>query len=213
MAWSRTSARKGSLSAAIAVVLALAGCSGSTGSQLPPLPAPLPRSSASTPQAGASASPDESTRPAKNDLKNDDKLKRTFDAGDVTVNVAYATALPTKDWTAVALKPLSVSLTAFVNSDGGTKIYLTRVTVDSVVTFEDESLDAPPPLVDTANISPGYIVTFPSTYAQVFTIPSLDDGATEVSLHLTYEMLLQTDPKARDYQKQTATDTVVIALT
>lgn len=213
MAWSRTSARTGTSSAAIVVLLALAGCSGSSGSQLPPLPAPVPSSTASTLLAGASASPDESTRPAQNDLKKGDKLKRTFNAGDVTVNVAYATTLPTKDWTPVALKPLSVTLTAIVNSDGGKKIYLTRVTVDSVVTSEGESLEAPPPLVDTANISPGYIVTFPSTYAQVFTIPAVDDGATEVSLNLTYEMLLQTDPLARDYQKQTATDTVIIPLT
>lgn len=198
----------------MALLLAAAGCSTSSGSEPLPLPAPLPSSSVSpmTPDPSPSASPTAQAQPAKNDLE-DDRTKRTFDAGEVTVNVEYATSLPTKDWNPGALKPLSVSLTAIVNSERGKKIYLTRVTVNSVVTSEGETLDSPSPLVDTANISPGYIVTFPYTYAQVFTIPALDDGATQLRINFTYEMLLQTDPKVRDYQKQTATDTLVIPLT
>lgn len=201
--------------ATAAVLIALAGCNASSGSEPLPVPAPLPSSSVTSSTAGGSPRPSttatESAQPVENDLK-DDRVKRTFDAGEVTVNVEYSTSLPTKDWTPGALKPLSVSLTAIVNSERAKKIYLTRVTVNSVVTSEGETLDSPSPLVDAANISPGYIVTFPYTYGQVFTVPTLDDGATQLRINLTYEMLLQTDPKVRDYQKQTATDTLVIPL-
>jgi hypothetical protein len=97
-------------------------------------------------------------------------------------------------------------------SEGGQKIYLTRVTVTITARDDTGPLDSPRPLVDTANISPGFIVTFPYTYGQDFVVPSLDEGATSVTLDFTYEFLLQVSKDSRDYYKQTAIDTLVVPI-
>ena len=131
-------------------------------------------------------------------------------ASGLTVNATYDPRLPVADWTASVNKPLSLSLTTVNGRKGGQKIYLTRVTVTITARDDTGPLDSPRPLVDTANISPGFIVTFPYTYGQDFVVPSLDEGATSVTLDFTYEFLLQVSKDSRDYYKQTAIDTLVV---
>jgi len=128
------------------------------------------------------------------------------------VNATYDPRVPVADWTASANKPLSLSLTTVNGRKGGQKIYLTRVTVTITARDDTGPLDSPRPLVDTANISPGFIVTFPYTYGQDFVVPSLDEGATSVTLDFTYEFLLQVSKDSRDYYKQTAIDTLVVPI-
>ena len=55
-------------------------------------------------------------------------------------------------------------------------------------------------------------MTFPYTYGQDFVVPSLDEGATSVTLDFTYEFLLQVSKDSRDYYKQTAIDTLVVPI-
>lgn len=138
--------------------------------------------------------------------------KRTFKAPGVTVNATYSTPLPVARWTSEVPKPLNVSLSAFANSSRQQKIYLTRVRAGVSVADNSGPLTSPEALVDTANISPGYIVTSPYSYGQVFTIPSVDDGATSVTIDFTYEFLLQVTPNSKDYAKQTARDSLTIAI-
>ena len=73
-------------------------------------------------------------------------------------------------------------------------------------------LDSPDALVDRAEISPGFLVTSPSSYTEVFLLPSLPDEATRLTIDFRYELLfLQPRSNPRDFAKQTATDTLVIS--
>jgi hypothetical protein len=74
------------------------------------------------------------------------------------------------------------------------------------------SLPAPGALSDQASVAPGYLVKSPYSYSQTFVLPAVDAAATEVTLSFTYELLLQTTPTSTAYAKQTATDTLTIAI-
>jgi hypothetical protein len=92
------------------------------------------------------------------------------------------------------------------------KIYLSKVTAFLDVSDATGHLDSPDPLVDTADITPGFLVTSPSTYSQVFVLPSLPDEATSLTIDFRYEMLvLQSQSTPRDFSKRTVTDTLVIS--
>ena len=92
------------------------------------------------------------------------------------------------------------------------KIYLSRVTAFLEVSDAAGHLDSPDPLVDKADISPGFLVLAPSYYTQVFILPPLPDEATELTIDFRYEILiLQPRSSPRDFAKRTATDTVVIS--
>jgi hypothetical protein len=198
---------------ALVTVLAFTGCavtpdgSGSTDVS--------PGGSASAIPAGSPTVAIPTTAPKKavtgGDLKNG-AVKRTFMVSGLTVNVDYSTPLAIGRWSTDISKPLNVSLTAFANSSHGQKIYLARVRANIGVSDGSNQLDPPEPLVDIANITPGFIVTFPYRYGQVFVIPAVDSGAKVITVDFSYEFLLQVAPNARDYSKQTARDTLVIPL-
>jgi len=191
------------LAAAATILAALGGCADDT-------PPTVPVSSPATQTSPASAVPGSPAEP-------------TTDPGEIPhqfatiwprcrLNATYDPRLPVADWTGSVNKPLSLSLTTVNGRKGGQKIYLTRVTVTITARDDTGPLDSPRPLVDTANISPGFIVTFPYTYGQDFVVPSLDEGATSVTLDFTYEFLLQVSKDSRDYYKQTAIDTLVVPI-
>ena len=55
-------------------------------------------------------------------------------------------------------------------------------------------------------------MTSPSSYTEVFLLPSLPDEATRLTIDFRYELLfLQPRSNPRDFAKQTATDTLVIS--
>jgi hypothetical protein len=92
------------------------------------------------------------------------------------------------------------------------KIYLSRVTADLEVSDVTGHLDSPDALVDKADLSPGYLVTSPGSYTEVFLLPSLPEEATRLTIDFRYELLLlQPRSNPRDFAKQTATDTLVIS--
>jgi hypothetical protein len=146
-----------------------------------------------------------------NDLSRG-SLKRTLGAGGVKLSVVYYSTLSMADWTPAATKPLTLSLVAdFV--DGSTQnIYLTEARLAIDVAGDDGPLAPLKPIVDQASVKPGYLVKAPTSYGQVFTVPALPSGARAVTVNFTYELLVQSAPKSKEFSRQSAADTVTIAL-
>ncbi|MGV8880766.1 MAG: hypothetical protein ACOH19_01300 [Rhodoglobus sp.] len=133
-------------------------------------------------------------------------------AGDISLTVDYFSTLSMDQWTASANKPLSLSFSAALGTDDGQKVYLSEVSMVAAVTGPDGPLPAPTAIVDRATINPGYLVKAPYSYSQTFILPELDPEASSVTLTLKYELLLQTTPTSAEFAKQTAADSLTIAI-
>lgn len=196
----------------LATALALTGCAvpgyGAKSGTVVPTPA-----ATSAPPTASTPQPQKPVKrvPVRNDLKSG-TLKRTFTVSGLTISVDYTTPLSISRWTPGAAKPLNVSLTAYTDGKRAQKIYLTRVRANIGVSDGSGPLNAPDPLVDEANITPGFLVTFPYTYGQVFLVPAVDVGAQSLTLDFTYEFLLQVSPTSHDFTKQTARDSITVPL-
>jgi hypothetical protein len=148
------------------------------------------------------------------------RVTRTLKAGAVRVKVKYSVQNRVQRWAPGVAQPLKLSFTALQKQSAtqyaaptDRKIYLSRVTASLDVSDARGHLDSPDPLVDKADINPGFLVTTPSSYTQVFVLPSLPDEATKLTIDFRYEMLvLQPKSTPRDYSKRTATDSVVISM-
>lgn len=195
-----------SLAAAAAVGLALTGCGE------PPWKTAEP---ASTTTDSASVSPTPTPTPTKITVKNDlakGSAKRQLTAGGVRLNINYWSTLDIGAWTPAATKPLNLSMTASFADASKQDIFLNNVTVSTDVTGPEGPLTSPDPLIDSTAVPPGYLVTSPNSYVKVFNLPQLEEGATSVTVTLTYELLAQSKPKSKTYLKQSSSDTLVIAL-
>jgi len=164
--------------------------------------------------SGGSATP--STSPSqihviKNDLATG-ATKRVLTAGDITLTVNYFSTLDMSQWIATADKPISFAASATLGTDDGQAVYLSKVTVNTAVQGPKGALAAPPPLTDQASVAPGYFIKAPYSYSQTFVLPALDKKATSVTLSIVYELLQQTTPTSDQYSKQTASDTLTVAL-
>lgn len=187
-----------------------------TGAACSPQPDPVPPASAppSTP-AAPSPSPtpvdSPSAKPPAQDLQAG-PLRRTFRSGGLTFTVVYSTATPVAQWTATSPKTVQVTLNAKNNRQPRQKIYLTRANLRFAVRDASGDLVPPDPIVDPANLNPGYLITVPFSYEQSFAIPPLDPSAQSVDLEFKYEVVSLVDSKSKDYTKQTAGDSVRITL-
>ncbi len=159
-----------------------------------------------TPSASATVAP-----PVPNDLSSG-STQRELVAGAVTAKVDYWSTLSMDQWTAGAVKPLSVSLVTNVTPDDGQKVYLQKATVTAVATAGDRALAPLEPQTDAATVAPGYLVLAPYSYSQTFNVGPVDQKATSVSLQITFDFLVQTTPTSKEYAKQTATDTLTVAI-
>ncbi len=140
-------------------------------------------------------------------------LARTVVAGDAALAVNYWSALTMDHWTAGAKKTLSLALSATLGTDTGQQVYLSTLTVDYVVNGPDGVIaGGPAQFVDRAVVVPGYLVKVPYSYSQNLVVSTLDPAATSVDVTLAYEILVQAAPASSDYAKQTATDTLKIAI-
>lgn len=162
-----------------------------------------------TPSSAQSGTP----KPIVNDLAKL-PLKRTVNAGPLTVSIEYNTTLPLDAWTPSVSKPIELSLTAMSKRQADQKIYLTKVSADITAYDASGPVDDSRTLTDEANINPGFIVTFPNTYNQRFLIPGSSEVADRLSIDFTYEFVLQVnkDKDGRNFSKQVATDTVSVPL-
>lgn len=186
-------------------VLVSSSCS--TGQQTPVAPA-SPRPATSSATSPSVRPTTEATKPARNDLSKG-RTTRTLRAGGVRVTVAYAIQTSVDKWQPEASQPIMVGMTAATRNKH--RIYLAKVT--GAVTHSDDAgpLQAVEPLVDEANIIPGYLVTSPADYNQVFMLQPLPVEATSLTIDFRYEMLiLEQGSRPRDFAKQTITDTIVL---
>ena len=115
-------------------------------------------------------------------------------------------------WTAGANKPLSLTATAALGTDDGKAVYLSKVSVFPGVAGPDGALTAPDTQVDVSDLENGYFMKAPQSYGQTFVWPAIDEEATSLTLSFTYELLIQTTPTSSTYAKQTASDTLTIAI-
>jgi hypothetical protein len=191
------------LATAVAVAaLGLVGCS----SDVPPW---LP---GETEEPLATTAPPTTAAPVQNDL-GAGSATRTIPIGAITLTIDYWSTLTMDLWTADASKPLSFSIRGTVQPADGQKLYLSRVTAETVVRAADgDVLPAISPIVDQSTVAPGYLILDPYTYSQTFTLPPLDPEAASVEISMRYELLQQATPTSADYAKQTAVDTLTIAI-
>lgn len=183
-----------------ALAVALVGCG----------PAPWDgggSTSAPTPSRSSTVVP----TPVPNDLSSG-ATERSLTAGAVGATVNYWSTLSMDRWTAGAIKPVSISMVTTVTPDDGQKVYLQRATMVAVPSSPTGTLSPLDPQVDAATVNPGYLVLSPYSYSQTFNVGPVPDEATYVTLQFTYDFLVQTTPTSTEYAKQTATDTLTVAI-
>ncbi|WP_375422874.1 hypothetical protein [uncultured Friedmanniella sp.] len=143
----------------------------------------------------------------------DGPLRHSVSGDGLAVDVVYTPHLGKDGWTADGTKPVQVSVTAKNRRRPGQKIFVTRATMRFTVSDISEELVPPDPLVDAANITPGYLATSPYSYNQSFAIPQLDSGARVLAVDVKVELVSLVDAKAKDYSKQTVTDSFSVSVT
>lgn len=188
-------------SGAVTMLLALAACGAPPWAQAGGEATPSPTPSASTVPVPV---------PVPNDLSSGSTQKKVT-AGAIAATVNYWSTLSMDRWTASALKPVSISMVTTVTPDDGQKVYLQRATMTAVPGNATQSFAPLAPQVDQSN-PPGYLVLSPYSYSQTFNVGEVPAEATFVTLQFTYEFLLQTTPTSSEFAKQTASDTLAVAI-
>lgn len=148
--------------------------------------------------------------PVANDLSSGSTEKKIA-AGAIAATVKYWSTLSMDRWSASALKPVSISMATTVTPNDGQQVYLQRATMTAVPGNATQSFAPLSPQVDQSN-PPGYVVLAPYSYSQTFNVGEVPADATFVTLQFTYEFLLQTTPTSSEFSKQTATDTLTVAI-
>lgn len=185
-----------------------------TGCSSPPWRAfsPTPSESSAQQSQASSSSNRTSTVPRRDDLAASGALHRTLRAGAVRLSVHYWSSLEQSAWTANAVKPLSMSVSAAVPGRAATRVFLQKVTVVPTAKNPDGALATLPAIRDDSAITPGYLVQKPNSYQEVFSLPTVDDQVTQLSLLITYELVLPAGTKPETYLKQSVSDIVAITL-
>jgi hypothetical protein len=172
--------------------------------QVSPLPtpletrAPVTQAPDASPSAPGTEQPDELVKGG---------VRHTVRSNGLTVGIDYAAPVPAQ-WTSDAGTSLQVTVSVHNDRRPKQKIYLTRATVRVVVSDGSSYLPSPDPLIETANLSPGYLATSPYGYVQSFSVPGLDQSAQDLVLSVKLDLVSLVDGKARDYTKTSITDSV-----
>ncbi|WP_394550934.1 hypothetical protein ACDF64_10120 [Agromyces sp. MMS24-JH15] len=164
-----------------------------------------------SPTPSVTEEPTPTPTPTPNDLA-EGSLHRSLTVGPVALEVDYWSTLSMDGWTAYVNKPLSMSLRGTLTPSDGQRLYLNRVTMVPVVNGPEGELPGIEYIFDQATVSPGYLILDPYTYTQTFLVPAVDPAATSITLTIRYELLVQSTPTSTDYAKQTAIDTLTIAI-
>lgn len=200
---SRKAARiSATLALASAAVGVLAGCGAAPFSSSP--------LSTSTPSPVKSASVGKVTT-IVNELAGGTTVHQVS-AGDIELTINYYSELNMSQWTAEASKPVSLSLKADYKGPKNQKVYLASLTETTQVNGPKGILTPPAPFADDATVQPGYLIRSPYTYSQTVILPAVPASATSVTLTFTYALLLQSTPESKTYAKQTAVDTLTVAI-
>ncbi len=176
----------------------LEGVAGEPGPSVPP---------SSTVRVDNRPTGDPSASPVADDLAKP-PLRRIFQSNGLTVAVDYQPGTPVDTWTAAGTKTLRVRVSVKNNRNPRQKIYLTRATMRFTVSDGNSDVQPPDPLTDSANLAPGYLVRSPYGYVQSFSLPPMDPSAQSLQIDLKFELVSLVDARAKDYTKQTVTDTL-----
>lgn len=180
-------------------------CSTNPYPQISPATSPLPGSTAGTEAADATPSAQPSADQPDELAKGN--ARHTVHSNGLTVRVDYAAPTPAR-WTSDAGTSLQLTVSVHNDRRPKQKIYLTRATVRVLVSDGNAYLPSPDPLIESANLSPGYIATSPYGYVQSFSVPGLDRSARDLVIGVRLDMVSLVDAKARDYTKTSITDSV-----
>lgn len=214
------SRREGTLAVlALSAVLLAGGCGTppwqqGAASASPETPA-SPAASASPPDSASpstSTTPSASTAPVQNDLATG-SLKRTLTAGAAELKVTYWSTLDLGDWVPQVPKPLNVVASATL--DGGAKgqnVYLSAARVATTAYAADGTPQVLKTVSDTSDVKPGYLITKPSSFQQVFSLPAAPEGCTALQISITYELLIQSAPDSKTYLRQATSDSFQVPL-
>ena len=162
-------------------------------------------------RAHGDADPSTAREPFPNDLSKG-SLKRRLTAGNVEVSINYWSTLDMGRWTPGASKPLNLSASARSTDDSEQDIYLSQATVAIDAVDAGNRAQAVDPILDRSEVDPGYLITAPTSYGQVFTLPAVPTGSRGLVLTITYELLVQSAPDVKRYSRQAAVDRLEIAL-
>lgn len=186
--------------AAVAVLaLATAGCG-------------TPPWQTASPSPTATATASTTPTPVANDLAAG-SLKRSLKAGAASVELTYWSTLDLRQWTPDVPKPLNVVASAALQGGAkGQQTFLSAVRVATTAITADGTPKALDAVDDTASVAPGYLISKPNSYQQVLTLPAAPAGSTAVRITLTYELLIQSAPKAETYLRQATSDTIQVPL-
>lgn len=149
--------------------------------------------------------------PVPNDLSGG-STERELTAGAVAAQVDYWSTLSMGQWTAASVKPISISLMTTITPDDGQKVYLQKASMLAIPANAEETFAPLEVQLDASSVAPGYLVLSPYSYSQTFNVGPVDEAATYVSVQFTYDFLVQTTSTSHEYAKQTATDTVTVAI-
>lgn len=196
---------------AVGLAVAAAGCSTPPWQESATSASPTTTASGSA-SATATPTPSQVAPQVQNDLSKG-SLKRTLTAGAAELKVTYWSTLDLAEWAPQVPKPLNVVASARL--DGGAKdqnVYLSAVTVATTAYGADGTPQVLDPVEDTADVKPGYLVTSPSSFQQVFSLPAAAEGATAVQISVTYELLIQSAPDSKTYLRQATSDSFQVPL-
>ncbi|GAB3744921.1 hypothetical protein [Microlunatus parietis] len=197
----------------IFVLLTVVGCS----QPQPVVPGPAPGSPIpSVSQTTEPPAEKKKETAVRNDLRSG-KLSHRLETDDLELRVEYRTTLPTREWTAGAIKPFRVTASASTpKAESQPKIYLSKLTIGMNARDDTEPVEAPDPEVDEAPIVPGFLISTPASYGQEFFLPALPPGTRTLTLRLRYELLLastgSSSQEERDYSRRTVTDLLVVPI-
>ncbi|WP_380169991.1 hypothetical protein ACFEMC_12840 [Kineococcus sp. DHX-1] len=153
--------------------------------------------------------------PVQNDLALG-SAHHELQAGGMTLAVNYWSTLDMGKWTAEAAKPIQLAAT-ITGPNLGTakkqqKAYVSNFTVTSSLVAADGTTTTGPTVQDTSRQTPGYLAMAPYAYSTSFVVPAVPAGTRSVEMLISYDVLEQSAPGAADYSKQTATDTITVAI-
>ncbi|MBF4561433.1 hypothetical protein ITJ43_04720 [Microbacterium sp. VKM Ac-2870] len=191
--------RRAAAVALLALVLPLSACG----------QAPWAGATTGTPAPATSAAP--VAPPVSNDLSGG-STQRTLTAGAVSATVNYWSTLRMDRWTATAVKPVSLSMVTTVTPNDGQKVYLQRATMTAIPANATQTFAPLDPQVDQATVSPGYLVLAPYSYSNTFNVGAVPAEATYVTIQFDFDYLVQTTPTSTEFAKQTASDTLTVAI-
>ena len=124
-------------------------------------------------------------------------------AGDRTVVIDYWTAENAKAWTARSAK--AIQLAAHI--EGGGSAATVKVTQFSTTADDGTSRTA---VTDDRG---EFVITPPFSYSTALMVPASRAGATQLTLYVQFDLLVETAPKSGSFFRQTVLDSLVLPLT